>query len=87
MATWRYAARLSARVAGESELIAEKTALFACDADSEDQAVGGLEDFLEGQRGRVADNVIRWVAAERTEADTVYTDSTAEWTEVKRLEA
>lgn len=86
MATWRYVARLSARVAGESEFIAEKTTLFACEADSEDQAVGGLEDFLDSHRGMSGEN-LRWVAVERTDTDTAYTDSSAEWAEVKRLEA
>ena len=86
MATWRYSARLSARVAGESEFIAEKTTLFACEADSEDQAVSGLEAFLDSHRGMFGEN-LRWVAVERTEADIAYTDSSAEWTEVKRLEA
>lgn len=87
MATYRYVAHVKSDIPPGAEQVTagEKTTLWDFGLSSDQEGLDGLAAFLDSRK-KMFGAGLQWVALEKTNADTDYADSVADWAELKRIE-
>lgn len=87
MATWRYVAHVKGAQTKIPEFVnpGEKTTLWDFGLKSDEEGLNGLDSFLNSRK-KMFGAVLQWVALEKTDSDTDYMDSSANWVELKRVD-